>query len=383
MTLRKSVLFLFQVIVLTVAVTAQTRPATTVPAKLPDSLPATEFARLMREFSEDAGFFQSDNLVSNETAFLHITDKLKQLAPGGEAYLGVGPEQNFTYIAKVRPRIAFIIDIRHLAQVQHLMYKAIFHMSPDRVQFLSHLISRPLVKGKAPDAKSSVPDMLKYFSTAPADDKFYAETLAAISRMIEKEFLYSLSESDLKELDYLLSSFRRDGLDISYQTRYSFRSGSFPTMGELIAQTDLHGKYGHFLTSNEDYEFVRGLQMKNLLIPVTGNFAGPKAFSAVGDYLRQHGLTIATFYTSNVEQYLYQYDSFDAFVTNVKKLPVSDRSLFIRAVSNRSWHPASVPGHRLTTLMQLIKVFLSDYEGGKYPTYWSMVTTNYIAAGQE
>ena len=52
----------------------------------------------------------------------------------------MGPEQNFTYIAKIRPRIAFIVDIRRQAIIQHLMYKAVFHLSPDRVQFLS----RPL-----------------------------------------------------------------------------------------------------------------------------------------------------------------------------------------------------------------------------------------------
>jgi len=100
--------------------------------KPPDSLSALEFSRLVREVSEEGGYFFSDNLISNETPYLTVVDKLRQLAAGGGAYIGVGPEQNFTYIAKLRPRIAFIVDIRRQAMIQHLMYKAIFQLSPNR-----------------------------------------------------------------------------------------------------------------------------------------------------------------------------------------------------------------------------------------------------------
>ena len=118
--------------------------AATQTVKQPESLSAAEFSRLSREMSEEGGYFRSDNFTSNETAYLTVVDKLKQLGASGGAYIGVGPEQNFTYIAKVRPRIAFIIDIRRQAVLQHLVYKAVFHLAPDRVQFLSLLLSRPL-----------------------------------------------------------------------------------------------------------------------------------------------------------------------------------------------------------------------------------------------
>ena len=55
---------------------------------------------------------------------------------------------------------------------------------------------------------------------------------------------------------------------------------------EIIAETDLNGKQGNFLASVDDYEFVRGLQRKNLIIPVVGDFAGKKALAGVGEYLR-------------------------------------------------------------------------------------------------
>ncbi|HEU4389826.1 MAG TPA: hypothetical protein VFV34_18625, partial [Blastocatellia bacterium] len=94
-----------------------------------DGIPAAEFARLVRDLSEEGGYFRSDNFTSNETAYLHVIDKLRQMGATGGAYVGVGPEQNFTYIAKIKPRIAFIVDIRRQAIIQHLMFKAIFELA--------------------------------------------------------------------------------------------------------------------------------------------------------------------------------------------------------------------------------------------------------------
>jgi hypothetical protein len=181
--------------------------------KPPESLTAAEFSKMIRDFSEDGGYFRSDNFTSNETAYLYILDKLQQYGTTGGAYLGVGPEQNFTYIAKVRPRIAFIVDIRRQAVIQHLMYKAIFHLSPTRTQFLSRLLSRP-----APTkADLSLNDLLAHFSTAVGDEKLYAENLAAIRKTIQDEFQLPLSEADAKSLEYVYKSFYTDGLEIAYR----------------------------------------------------------------------------------------------------------------------------------------------------------------------
>ena len=80
---------------------------------------------------------------------------------------------------------------------------------------------------------------------------------------------------------------------------------------------------------------VKALEEKNLIVPVVGNFAGPKALTAVGKYVREHGATIRAFYVSNVEQYLFMDGIFDAFARNVASLPVDASSTFIRSVSSR------------------------------------------------
>ena len=346
----------------------------------PEKLTVGEFARLVHEFSEDGGYFLSDNLTSNETAYLHVVSKLRQLGATGGAYVGVGPEQNFTYIAKIRPRIAFIIDIRRQAIIQHLMFKAIFHLSPNRLQYLSLLLSRPLSKeaGTLP-ADAQVTDILALIGRAPANDRAYQSNLAALRKAIREDFQFPLSDGDQAGLEYVYKSFRTDGLNIAFKMD-GMQDGWFPTLKELILEPDQFGKLGNFLASKEDYDFVREMHERNMIIPIVGDFAGKKALAAIGDYLRKNNFIVSAFYTSNVEQYLFQNGVFSGFVENVRKLPIDERSLFIRAVLNMRYnHPAGLGGHLLSTFLQQMTVFLKDYEAGLYRDYGDMVTTHYIA----
>jgi len=345
-----------------------------------EGLTAAEFSRLVRDLSEEGGYFRSDNFTSNETSYLHVVDKLRELGATGGAYIGVGPEQNFTYIAKVRPRIAFILDIRRQAMIQHLMFKAIFHLASSRTQYLSLLLSKPSPKDKVSSPDTPVNEMLSLINQAPADDLTYSSNLAAIRKAIKEEFHVQLSDADQKSLEYVYKNFRDDGLDIAYRMEGT-RGGWFPSLKELIVQPDQHGKLGNFLATKEDYEFVRDLHRKNLVIPVVGDFAGKKALAAIGDYLRKAGFKVTAFYTSNVEQYLFQNGVFTGFAENVRKLPINEKSFLIRAVPNtRFSHPAQLPGHRTTTLLQQLTVFLKDFDEGRYQTYSDLVMTHYIAA---
>src|SRR3954466_1027190 len=110
---------------------------------LPQRLDDRTFWTLVTEFSEPNGFFRSDNLVSNEMQYQYVIPVLQQTLQPASAYVGVGPDQNFTYIAGLKPRIAFIVDIRRQNLLLHLMYKALIEMSPTREEFLARLFSRP------------------------------------------------------------------------------------------------------------------------------------------------------------------------------------------------------------------------------------------------
>jgi hypothetical protein len=342
-----------------------------------ERLSSVEFSGLIRDLSEEGGYFFSDNLISNETPYLTVAGKLRQLGATGGAYVGVGPEQNFTYIAKVRPRIAFILDIRRQAVIQHLMYKALFHLSPTPAEFLSRLLSRPLTR-EAPAANASITEVLAYFSKTSADEETYTRGLAAIRRAIQEEFQFPLSQRDQASLEYVYKSFRDEGLNAAFRLD-GWSDGQFPTLSEVILQPDQNGKLGNFLASRDDYDFVRGLHLKNLIVPVVGDFGGKKALPAIGEYLRKRDLTVTVFYTSNVEQYLFESGSFAAFADNVRKLPITDKSLFIRWVYQRYYHPARMAGQRSTSLLQKMSVFLTDFDAGRYQNYVNLITTNYIA----
>ena len=355
-----------------------------------ESLSAEEFSRLIRDFSEEGGYFMSDNFTSSEDSYLTIVDKLQELAVAGGAYIGVGPEQNFTYIAKIRPRIAFIVDIRRQAMIQHLMYKAIFHLSPTRAQFLSLLLSRPMPPGKGPKADAPLDEIISFFENIPADNRAYAENLFTIRKTIEEDFKVPLSPEDRSSLKYVYENFRTWGFEIGFDAGGGRRWGRgggrgfsrFPNLKHLIAMRDLKGKQESFLAGKKDYDFVRGMHQRNLIVPIVGDFSGKKALAAVGDYLRKRKLTVSVFYVSNVEIVLLDWGSFEQFsdfVANVRKLPTDERSLLLRSTFAYYGHPARLPGYQLCNFLQKVPTFLKEFDQGRYRSYYGLMTGDYIA----
>jgi hypothetical protein len=344
-----------------------------------DRIPSAEFSKVIKAFSEEEGYFISDNYISNEDGYLSVADKLRKLRISGGAYIGVGPEQNFTYIANLRPEIVFLVDIRRQAVIQHLMYKALFHLSKDRVEFLARLLSRRLAGKNAPDIHSSLGALMEYFSAAPANASYYGANLAEIERIIQSEFEFPLSKEDLNSLTAVYKSFYAEGLDQSFKFNFSRRGRrgpGMPSLRNLIEQPAPNGKPGNFLAINDDYQFVRDLQEKNRIIPIVGDFAGRKAFRAIAGYLRDHSYTVSAFYTSNVEMYLFENGVFTDFVENVKALPITSGSLFIRSSQDRYLNTR--PDYRMATLLQYISVFLKDQKSGLYPDYPALVNTHHI-----
>src|SRR6202011_2724846 len=104
--------------------------------------PERSFAVQVARLSEPGGEFDTDNLVSNERSYLEVIPALQQAGVSGGAYVGVGPDQNFSYIASVRPLIAFILDVRRDNLLLHLLFTALFELAGSRVEYLSMLTGR-------------------------------------------------------------------------------------------------------------------------------------------------------------------------------------------------------------------------------------------------
>jgi hypothetical protein len=293
-------------------------------AGLPAKLADADFWQIVATASEPNGYFRSPNLTSNEFQFQWVIPDLVRRTERGHrpgVYLGVGPEQNFTYIAAVRPAMAVIIDIRRGNLLLQLMYKALFEMSRDRADFVSLLFSRPRPDGL--DAQSTVTELLSKFGAVSPSDEAFVQNLQAIDDRLRKQHQLPLLAADVEAVEHIYEAFYSNGFTIRYS----------PTYDELMTATDQAGVHRSYLSSEESFAFVKDLQMRNLVIPVVGDFGGPLAIRRIGDYLRAHGATVSAFYLSNVEQYLDQDGKAVAFCRSVATLPLDSWSTFIRSSS--------------------------------------------------
>src|SRR4029453_4498065 len=132
-----------------------------------------------------------------------IPDLLARAKQAG-VYLGVGPEQNFTYIAAVRPRMAFIIDIRRGNLQEHLLYKALLEMSADRADFLARLFSRsrPPGLGSGPAPQPLFP---AYGALKPPEPR-YRENLRTVVDWLAKRHGFALHPEDVEGIGYIYRS---------------------------------------------------------------------------------------------------------------------------------------------------------------------------------
>ena len=298
---------------------------------LPAQLSDQEFWKLSSESSEPDGTFRSDNLLSNESYFQFVIPPLNALAKPGRVYMGVGPEQNFTYIAALKPKMVFIVDIRRGNLELQLMYKALFEMSKDRAEFVSKLFARKQPEGLGP--KSTANEIFSAISYVQSSEALYAENLKAIQEHLTKKHGFPLSANDLDGIEYVYSNFVRFGPRINYgSSGRGGGGGNNVTYADLMTATDDSGLPRSYLATEDNFNVLKSLETKNLLVPVVGNFAGPKAIRAVGKYVKEKEGTISAFYLSNVEQYLEQDGIWTEFCHNVATLPLDDSSTFIRSV---------------------------------------------------
>jgi len=364
-------------ILIVAAVLSTAHPSSqTVSESLPASLSDAQFWKLSSDLSEPAGSFRSENLVGNEHTYQYVLSELRQATRPGGVYMGVAPDQNFTYIAAVRPRIAFIVDIRRGNLLQHLMYKAVFEMSQDRGDFVSRLFSKPRPAGLK--TTMSVGELFEAYARVSTSEALYRSNLRAMTELLTKTHGFTLSAADLEQLEAIYFAFFWQGPALRYSTIMSGFNGrrgggGFPTYEEMISQTDWEGVPQSYLASEENFRFLKTMEEKNLIVPVMGNFAGPKAIRAVGRYARTHGSFISAFYVSNVEQYLFQDGLFDAFAKNVATLPVDERSTFIRSVSVRFGYGGSKTwtDGRATALYP-IGEFNRDFQLGLLRAYYDV-----------
>ncbi len=354
---------------------------------LPERLSDSEFWALSAQLSEPAGSFRSENLVSNETMFQWPIPDLKKTVTPGSVYMGVAPDQNFTYMIAVKPRMAFIVDIRRGNLLQHLLYKALFEMSATRAEFLSKLFSMPALKGVSENSTTRALFDAAYMESA--DQKMFEANTKAVLELLTVKHGFTLSVDDESNLTWIYSCFFKYGPNLTYQACESGGSGfgggsgrgfgrgfgggmMFRSYADLQTQTDATNVNHAYLATEANYRWIKDFESRNLIVPVMGDFMGPKAIRAVGAWVRDHGAVVGTFYTSNVEQYLFQSSTWDQFYANIALLPLDNGSTLIRSVPNNMIAPAQ-PGARAASMLSSMKELAAAFTGGKILGYYDVV----------
>jgi hypothetical protein len=340
---------------------------------LPTELNDRVFWQMVTDFSEPDGLFRSDNFVSNERTYQEVIPELKRRALPNGVYLGVGPDQNFTYIAALQPRMTFIIDIRRQNLIQHLLFKAIVEMSDSRRDFLGRLFSRPMPTGL--DDASSPKALFDGYDDVEASETLFQKNRAEIENWLVTRHGFTLTPDDLRSLEYVYRAFFSEGSAL----RYSFprrRLQLFPTYAELGLAVDRAGVNHSYLASEQNFRILRDVERRNLLVPIVGDFGGNKAIRAVGRYLTEHGATVNYFYTSNVEQYLFDSDAFRRYYANVATLPLGQKSTFIRAYFDAGFvYPPGIVTADLHSvqLLDSMPSLLNAFGAGEVGSYKDLV----------
>jgi hypothetical protein len=338
-----------------------------------DTLP---FARMVEQLSESGGYFDTDNLISNESSYLHVIGTIRGQGIRGGAYVGVGPDQNFSYITGVRPVVAFIVDLRRDNLLLHLLYKAVFEAARNRLDFLCLLFGRPAPQDVRPWDNRPLGELLNYVDQTPADTARHRRAHAQLAERI-RSYGIPPATVDFATIRRFHDEFMQLGLDLRFTTYGRGPRTYYPTIRQLYLEKDLGGREASFLAKEDDFRFLQTLQRQGRVIPVVGDFGGARAFRSIGKFLADRRLEVTLFYTSNVEFYVFRQGAFRRYVENVQALPWAKNALIVRSYFGGVMgqpHPRARAGYASAQLLQTAESFRRLTAQPDSVSYWELVT---------
>ena len=292
-------------------------------------------SRVVESLSEPDLGRTADNFVTNEDSFARVAG---DLATRGGVYLGVGPDQNLTYVAHARPRLAIVLDFRRRNALLHLLHKALFQLSADRASYLGRLIAR------RPDDLPDDPTadaIVSAFDHRPMDRALLDRATREVEGLLRPTGL--VLESEWPDLAIIQAKLAGPGLNARF-----LALPMYPTFGRMIASRDRPGQPAHFLAREDWYQAVRSIHLGDRLIPLTGDFAGAGAFPAIGRWLQDRALSVSVLYVSDVEFFLLRSGRFPAYVANLGRLPWLESAVLIRTSTREIDHPSrAIPRRQL------------------------------------
>lgn len=360
------------------AVVAPVAAQGTVPAPgrvsvAPDSLGIDQFAALVRRLSDSGGYFDTDNLISNESSYLHPLTTLERLGVRGGAYIGVGPDQNFSVIARVNPSIVYITDIRRDNLLHHLLFKSLFERARNRTEYVARWLGRAVPSNIDALRDQPIDSIVAWATRTPATSASADAAVRDVRSRVQRYGL-ALSSGDLATIERFHRTFITQGPALRFTSTGRAPRDYYPTLGQLMSERDASGRQASYLASDRDFQVVQSLERRNLIVPVVGDLSGPNTLPRIGTVLRERADSLSVLYASNVEDYLIRDGRFAAYAAYVARLPRRANSVIIRSwFGGPGSHPASVSGYYTTQLVQTVASFAADSAVRRVRSYRELV----------
>jgi hypothetical protein len=247
-----------------------------------------------------------------------------------------------------------MIDIRRDNALQHLLYKALFERSRNRLEFLCHWLGRPLPASPERFTARPVLELLAWIDSTSLDSAAAERERRQTLRVVES-YGVPIDAADRATILRFHAEFMQQGLELRFSSFRRRNAGMYPTLRSLLVARDLAGDMRSYLAREDDWQAVKALHAADRIIPVVGDLAGAKALAAIGRDARGRGLRISALYTSNAEMYVWRDGCFPAFARTVAELPVDTASVIIRSYADRGGHPPA--GRTRPQLRPLLRAF--------------------------
>ncbi|MBU6161294.1 MAG: hypothetical protein KGO50_09245 [Myxococcales bacterium] len=246
----------------------------------PDDALAADFRTLRPDPQPDEIIRNSHYWVSNEYSHFLFRDTIANV---GGAYMGVGTDQNYLLAGWARSELIIMLDFDGEIARAHDLYGIAFREATTPDEFLS--IWRD-------DGEKRFADLVP---TYYPDD-------------VERQRL-------------LLRAFEWGGTTI------------FARLRRIIRQYGDNG-IPTFMTSQEEYDYLRNLWLTNRVFAIRGDLTGSLAIQDAAHMLRRHNIPMRVLYTSNAEQY---FTFTPEFRRNMLVLPFDEQSWVVRTRPIEAW----------------------------------------------
>lgn len=323
------------------------------------------------------GASSSPGYVCQNGSYLQVAKSLVARAPADGVYIGVGQDENLSYIALTRPVLALVVGSNHDQLLLQLMYKALFEIAADRQAFLVGLLGADgsELRPASPDDRLSL--LMDRVGRLPRTEASFESAHRAIQRRVVSFGLDLGPDANSKLRDVHQAFFRR-GLELRHAP--NDRTGNpetFPTLRTVLESVSPDGAVRSFLGTSAYFDSVRRLHASNRIVPLVGTL--PDALPVVAAFLRQRSLEVGVVHVSSTELAIATPQAFAKWTRSLATLPKSKGALFIRAYLHQGKpHPAQMPGQVGATVLVPMRVFDEVFAGKSEATYYDLCTVGVL-----